>query len=187
MVNRSNRSGGESNGDHAPRTGPSSAPPSVGWWNHIPSHQASAGRCQSSRWRPDLMLPSSTLEAPPPSMSGLPSSGLRPGSGWSCKRLGTRASQSRRRSPGEALVTPRALLRHPPVRAGSKMPERKLLDDLASLVGKASLRLRAQGSRTIFGDPFRGGLPATVTAVHSGLMAHQRVARLTLPPRREES
>jgi hypothetical protein len=47
MANRFDRSDGESNGDLGPRRGHPMRRQARGLWNHIHSHQAGVGRCQS--------------------------------------------------------------------------------------------------------------------------------------------
>jgi hypothetical protein len=123
-----------------------------GRWNHIPSHQADAGLRQSSRRRPDLTLPS-----PPPPMSGSPSSGLRPGSGRPCRRLGHEGASTLGAFPlGKHWWQPVRSCATPPVGAELGTPEGKWLDELASLIGKACPRLGAQGSLTVTRGPSRG-------------------------------
>ena len=56
-------------------------------------------------------------------------------------------------SPGEALTVARALLRHPPLRAGAGTSEGDWLNKLASLVQKASLGTKMQNSCTTHEEP----------------------------------
>ena len=55
--------------------------------------------------------------------------------------------------PGEAIVAARALLRHPPLRAGAGTHEGEWLDELASLVRKAAPRPKSQSSGATRGRP----------------------------------
>jgi hypothetical protein len=102
-------------------------------------------------------------------MSGSPSSGLRSGSGQSCRRPGHEdALTSVAFPPEEALVAACALLRHSLVRVEPGTPKGKWLDELASVVGKACLRPGAQGSRTIAGGPSRADSWSSLQQSSSG-------------------
>ena len=54
--------------------------------------------------------------------------------------------------PGEALAAARALLRHPPLKAGAGTPKGEWLDELASLVRRAALGSKVQNSCATDGE-----------------------------------
>jgi len=155
MADRSDRSDGESGNEGAhPRCGLSSAPPRL-------RAGGSSTMIPPVRWAVSHVTVPPQLGAPGAESGGTTSANARVAwfraeAGGRAARRGLSACSRLSRGsipPGEALAAARALLCHPPLRAGAGTPEGEWLDELAGLVRKAAPGPKAQNSSTTHGEP----------------------------------